>query len=195
MTSASPNFQPASTVFVQQRWFQRFLLLAFLLISGCGAERESLFEDEHDLPAHWPSGLSDAADKIEQRMNLLAGNPTNSSSESRDEDADRCESELRDLVEWIPEVAADTELTEEQWLPIYQLCEVMREHLSRGDVNAQDIEEDFDRLQALLVESAELLASSKPPLVTEELDKAELDSPEPSRGDALADPITSGDEP
>ena len=194
MTFASPNFRPAST-FVQQRWLHRFLLLAFLLISGCGAERESLFEDEHDLPAQWPSGLSDAADKIERRMNLLASGPVDSSDDAGEEETARCESELRDLVEWIPEVAADTDLTEEQWLPIYQLCEVMREHLSRGDVSARDIEQDFDKLQILLVESAERLASSKPPLVTEELDNAELDSPEPSSDETLGTPINSGDEP
>ena len=41
-----------------------FLLLAYLLLAGCGSERESLFEEEHDLPAHWPSGLVDAVDKI-----------------------------------------------------------------------------------------------------------------------------------
>jgi hypothetical protein len=134
-------------------------LLVCLLLTGCGAEKESLFEEEHDLPAHWPSGLADAANKIDQRLSQLRV-AMESKHASAGHELDQSESELRDLVEWIPEVAADTDLNETQWLLIYEMCEVMREHLSRGDVSAFGIEEDFRRLQGLLVDSERMLPSS-----------------------------------
>lgn len=151
-----------------------------LLLTGCGAEKESLFEDDHHLPAHWPSNLSDAADKIEQRLELLTNQGTASDEPDASTVMDAAESELRDLVEWIPEVAADTDLSEAQWLPIYEMCEVMREHLSRGDVKALDIEEDFHRLQALLVESARALPTS---------------TDTPSADDAASDDVEASESP
>ena len=89
------------------------------------------------------------------------------------------------MVEWIPEVAADTDLSEAQWVPIYEMCEVMREHLSRGDVSAFDLEEDFRKLQALLTESAQLLPT--PADVTH-------DSTQPATRENLETEASPGDE-
>lgn len=124
--------------------------LSLALLVGCGTEKESLFEEDHEVPAHWPSNLSDAADKIDQHLQLLSSQP----------DDKQYESELRDLVAWTPEVAADSDLTEQQWLPIYDMCEIMRTHLASGDVSPLDIEEDFRKLQSLLIESAQLLSTA-----------------------------------
>ncbi|QDV23198.1 hypothetical protein [Aureliella helgolandensis] len=168
-------------------------LLICLLLTGCGVEKESLFEEEHDLPAHWPSGLVDAATKIDQRISRLASVVGESKLATEENGSEQCESELRDLVEWIPEVAADTDLSESQWLPIYELCEVMREHLSRSDVSASDIEEDFRRLQALLVESAQLLPSLTDTPLAEEPASVLQDATESASSDIIEAPTRPGD--
>ena len=120
------------------------LCLASCALAGCGAERESLYEHDHDLPAHWPHDLVDASQKISERLLRLSAEPT----------AAQAHSELCELVEWIPEVAADSELPEEHWLPIYDLCEAMRDHLQDPAIGPLDISEDFDRLRGLLEQAA-----------------------------------------
>ncbi len=128
-------------------------VLVCLLLAGCGAEKKSLFEEEHELPQHWPLNLLDAAQKIESGLQRLESDHAGSIGPQ----AADSEAELRDLVEWIPEVAADSDLKEEQWIPIYETCEVMRKHLSTGDVTVSDIAEDFRKLQQQLIESWQLL--------------------------------------
>lgn len=117
-------------------------------LAGCGTEQESLYELEHELPAHWPRDLTDASQKISQRMQMLSSEPGDAQAAT----------ELRELVEWIPEIAADSELPEEHWLTIYDLCEAMRNHLYDPSIGPLDISEDFDRLRGLLEQAAAKLA-------------------------------------
>lgn len=153
----------------------QLLLLLGLVLSGCGGEKGSLFEDEHDLPSHWPIGLVDAQQKIEGRLAKLKSLTSESSSRGALEEREPYETELREIVEWIPEVAADTDLSEDQWLPIYELCEVMRTHLSNKDISAIEIEEDFRKLQSLLAESALHLPPADSPGQPGEFDHDESD--------------------
>ena len=129
-------------VFPFQRWCGFILLLtAFSL--GCVAEKESLHEMDHELPPHWPQNMEDAAQKIEQRLGLLE---TKESLETTRE-------ELSDLITWVPEVAADTDLPELEWVPIYELSETLRHHLSAKDISLSDCREDIERFVVLLRES------------------------------------------
>ena len=122
------------------------------MVLGCAEEQDSLHELDHELPPHWPVSLSDAAAKIEERVALDSSSPNQ--LDARDE--------LEDLVSWIPEIAADTDLTEAEWLPIYELSETLRKHHAAGDVGVADIEEDFKRLQTLLSDSeAKLFPSNR----------------------------------
>ncbi len=174
-------------------------LASVLLLTGCGVEKDSLFEEDHEIPAHWPSSLLDAVEKIDQRLALLAGRTAPSAAKHEQQDArqldsESCESELRDLVAWIPEVVADTDLTEEQWLPVYELCEVMRDHLSSSDVSAIDIEEDFRKLQVLLSQSSKLLpsgAASTEPLAPVEAAWDPLDAAE---AEVVPSELNAGDQ-
>lgn len=193
------TFPQADGLLGKRSWFKcrklfAACLLICLLLTGCGAERESLFEEEHDLPAHWPSSLADAADKIDKRLGRLGSVASESNHATEQTAIDQCENELRDLVEWIPEVAADTDLSEVQWLPIYELSEVMREHLSRGDVSALNIKEDFRRLQALLVEYATLLPSSTATPLEEEPSSVELEWPGPVSSETVEAEASSGEQ-
>lgn len=83
-------------------------------IAGCVDGRKSTHELEHVVPEHWPTSLSDAADKIESRLGSVRGS-TVSNLLARDE--------LMEIIGWLPEVAADTELREPVWNLIHDDCE------------------------------------------------------------------------
>ena len=99
------------------------LIVSLLPVAGCspteGGPRTSLYEVQHVLPDHWPTDLADLADKLRARISLLDQNPAQG----------RASQELTDLVGWAAEVTADTDLTEAQWLPIYQRTETLRRSL------------------------------------------------------------------
>jgi hypothetical protein len=130
-------------------------LLVVLLLLGCVAEKESWHEEDHELPPHWPLNIEDAAQKIQQRLDQTGV----------EESLATTREELTDLIEWVPEVAADTDLVEDDWVPIYELSETLRRHLSAKDVTLNECREDIDRLVVLLRESLSKLP--KPVLVEE----------------------------
>ncbi|MGB7329088.1 MAG: hypothetical protein WBD31_29680 [Rubripirellula sp.] len=109
------------------------LCLAMLgVFVGCdqqdSAPKTSHFEHDHDVAPHWPSDLADAASKIRER---LVWTETGEVTEHHQHDEHQHDehddhhhdhdpnAELVDLVSWIPEVAADTNLSEADWLPLY----------------------------------------------------------------------------
>ena len=64
--------------------------------------------------------------------------------------------ELHDLVEWTPEITADTDLSESDWLPIYEHCESIT---SRHDFQDWDqgLKDDSQQLCELLKKALETL--------------------------------------
>jgi hypothetical protein len=136
------------------------LVIGTFGIIGCN--NQSVDDDhekvEHFIPAHWPSDLVDASDKITQRASQLIGQSTT--------DATTIESELRDIVGWVPEIAADTDLTEAQWDPIHQASEKLSKRLAKMprplDESTRSAIEEYSNL---LVEAAKLLP---PEIVIEE---------------------------
>lgn len=98
---------------------------------------------DHELPPHWPQNMEDAAQKIEQRLGQL----------EIKESLETTREELSDLITWAPEVAADTDLPELEWIPIYELSETLRHHLSAKDISLSDCREDIERFVVLLRES------------------------------------------
>ncbi len=121
------------------------MALAFLLASlvGCLQEKQSLHEDDHHVPAHWPNNILDAAQKIEDRLATLEA----------DAGDDSAQKQLTELVEWTPEIAADTDLTEPDWIPIYEMCETIRRHMLVERMSPSEIRGDFERLIGLLRDS------------------------------------------
>lgn len=128
------------------RWTTSLVMSACLLL-GCVAEKESLHESDHELPPHWPQNLEDAAAKIEQRIGTTGDEQTQATARE----------EVSDLIEWAPEVAADTDLTEIQWMPIFELSETLRHHLLAKDVSLVDCRDDIKRLIDVLRESQSIL--------------------------------------
>ena len=96
-----------------------FALGLFAFVAGCSEDKESLHEIDHVVPAHWPKDMADAADKIRKRLSIVKS----------DSSQKQARKELRDLIEWVPEIVADTDLAEKQWLPIHGLSEALRLHL------------------------------------------------------------------
>ncbi len=93
--------------------------LVMVVLVGCGgqdAAPKTLFEDDHAVAAHWPDDLADVAVKLRQR---LADSNTNPQSLA----------EIKDLVSWTSEVAADTNLSEADWLPLYNASESLMTNL------------------------------------------------------------------
>lgn len=99
------------------------LLSGLFTLSGCLQGRESLHEMDHVLPTHWPADLGDAADKLRQRLRLCQGEP------GETEATTQAARELKEIVEWLPEIAADTDLPEEDWDAIYQQVQGLRNQL------------------------------------------------------------------
>ncbi len=99
-------------------------LLACLL--GCIEGRESTHELDHVVPAHWPADLADAADKIESTL-----------SDSISGTAALSHEKLIEIVSWIPEVAANTSMSEATWMPLYSTCGQIEDKLrTSGDHQA-----------------------------------------------------------
>jgi phosphoenolpyruvate-protein kinase (PTS system EI component) len=73
--------------------------------------RASNHELDHVVPAHWPANLADAADKIESRLQTL-----------RAADEPQTRKELAEIVDWLPQIAADTPMREQTWQPIHDTC-------------------------------------------------------------------------
>ena len=94
------------------------LLALLLVVVGCGEKNDkaSLHSHEHEVPRHTPRSLSDLGKKIRARVALLEKSPSDNAAKS----------ELNDLIAWSAEIAADTNISEERWMPIYELSESIR---------------------------------------------------------------------
>jgi hypothetical protein len=88
------------------------IVLCFLgsLVAGCahdGETKTSHFEDDHEVAPHWPNDLADAAIKLRKRLDAPISNQSKQVAR-----------EIADIVSWVPEIAADTNLSEEDWIPL-----------------------------------------------------------------------------
>ncbi|WP_146522534.1 hypothetical protein [Stieleria varia] len=120
-----------------------------LLLAGCGssdsAPKASHFEDDHEIAAHWPDDLADAATKIRERLDWLQnGLPDQEHGNHGHEDHEQDPAaEIADIVSWVPEVAADTNLPEADWLPLYKAAKSLSSKLavSKGKLSNDDREQ------------------------------------------------------
>ena len=127
------------------------LFCSFLL--GCTTEvtqKKSHFEHDHELPDHWPRDLSDASLKIRDRVRFCELAP---SSE------DEMINQLTELVSWVPEIAADTDLSEQAWIPIDQRVQTVQPIIRGADHLTSECREELENLCVLIDSSvAELRA-------------------------------------
>ncbi|TWT50924.1 hypothetical protein Pla22_36670 [Rubripirellula amarantea] len=118
--------------------WKSFPLLLLLLMLGCEtdtAPKASHFEHDHVVASHWPNGLADAATKIRDRVARLDNEHTLTLHDHKHDYGDDHShetnpwDEIVELVSWIPEIAADTNLAEADWLPLYQRSESLSANL------------------------------------------------------------------
>ncbi len=113
-------------------------LWVMLLVVGCAPDgstpKTSLFEEDHAVAAHWPSGLQDVAVKLRERM--TPGDVTSTSI-----------AEVKGIVGWTAEIAADTNMTEQDWIPIYHAAESLSANLRQ--VDAEFTEADRRQIESL----------------------------------------------
>lgn len=91
-----------------------FACLLLLGLCGCGgAEADSDDHDhhmEHFVPAHKPANYSEAIHEIEHRSEHLSEHAGHGHADEASEFQ-----ELQDIVGWLPELAADSDLKEADW--------------------------------------------------------------------------------
>lgn len=100
--------------------------------AGCsGPESEEDHHLEHVIPEHKPDGFADAVRELERRWTSLDGSPA---------DADALQ-ELADIVDWLPELAADSDLKRAQWEQVQQMTQQLSGIIGRlhtGTATAAD---------------------------------------------------------
>jgi len=107
----------------------RFLYagMAILLLAGGGCSQtpteEAAHVHQHDTASHMPSSLGDLCRKVRRCLAELKHGGKNS----------QLTNELTDLVSWTPEFAADTNIGEQLWIPIYQQSEQIRLSILKND--------------------------------------------------------------
>lgn len=120
-----PNYQPNPSEFLLLRRANMrvagYIFIVMFAVTGCEsneAAKASLFEDDHFVADHWPSGLSDLSDKLRKRVAVVSTSPEAST-----------QTEIEDLIGWVGEVAADTNLSEKDWQPLYERSEAVSARL------------------------------------------------------------------
>lgn len=114
------------------RFFVGYLAVLLMACAfGCDSQdatpKTSLFEDDHAVAEHWPSDLSDVAVKLRERLSSPEINA-------------QVMKEIEDLISWTAEVAADTNLSETDWLPLHHASQSLMANLRgvRDGLNESD---------------------------------------------------------
>jgi hypothetical protein len=106
------------------------IVAALALIAGCGdtassdgdrksagvvdAEHATYEDHEHETPAHKPISFPDGVAELINRHTALKYPTSGTTQDWRQ----RRFQELREIVGWLPAMAADSDLSEAEWLPI-----------------------------------------------------------------------------
>ncbi|KAA5545887.1 hypothetical protein FYK55_02940 [Roseiconus nitratireducens] len=161
------------------------LLVGISLLVGCGANdtpKSSHFEHDHEVAQHWPDDLADAAKKIRERLNspgleTVHDHPSDEHSGDEHHHGNMHEhdherfgqnpgDEIADIVSWLPEIAADTNLSEQDW--------------NRIDNAARSLSADLNEAGNTLTQSNQERASALCELIAQVLPKVS-DQPPASR--------------
>ncbi|QDT35388.1 hypothetical protein [Thalassoglobus polymorphus] len=98
-----------------------FCMLSALLLSfsGCSVEEEEDHHLEHIIPAHKPANYGDGVDQLSQRGKHFFANELGSEEVA----------ELQDIVNWLPELAADSDLKRPQWEQVQAIAKQLKSQM------------------------------------------------------------------
>ncbi len=119
------------------------LLILFLAVGGCSyssrvqstadAEHATYEEHDHSLPPHMPRSFPHAVEELQRRHQALAdASPGADPVQLRTEFQELC-----DIVDWLPMLAADSDLIEAEWLPIKQAADRLSSIYAELRTNAE----------------------------------------------------------
>jgi len=141
----------------------RGLLIALLCcaigIVGCGEAMESLHDEhlEHFVPAHKPRNFGELVEQLALRVPQLAS----ATSLGGDDDHARSVQEMADIIGWIPELSADSELIKADFESAVatgnKLSAVYSKSIGSTDAKAVDVAE----FEPLIDELRKLVPKSK----------------------------------
>ena len=136
-------------------------LMIFCLIqvvfAGCNGHesaKKTHFESDHYVPAHWPSDLSDLNAKLRNRL-VQKNTPPD----------DQLFAEIRDLVGWTGEVAADAGLIESDWVSLHEKSELITGRLQESrDLADSELRKELADLCDLIETAAAKISRPFAPL-------------------------------
>ncbi|MCG6156594.1 hypothetical protein [Rubinisphaera margarita] len=118
--------------------------LLLSVFSGCISSKEDEEHGEHVIPAHKPADFVVAVDILHSRIH--------SSLETEESVL-----ELRDIIGWLPELAAQTDLAKDEWDRVHEVSRTLANVAwKNGAVTTDEIEREIDRLRVLADRAAEI---------------------------------------
>lgn len=142
-------------------WGLGVLLSLVVLLGGCESEVQ---ESAHEIPVHKPESFVEGVAALEQRALSAA------------EWTDQQRQEFADIVGWLPELAAQTDLVKAEWDRVQAETLKLQEQLeaSRAAVAGESLEAALRELRTLAdrAEEVEQHPVRKPEATTENSDDA-----------------------
>lgn len=141
---------------------QRLLFLGLVFaVTGCGGLVTGSPEEHHDeehlehhVPAHRPAGFTEAVDQIEQRFQAIR---------SGGHVPDESLSELSDILSWLPEIAADSDMRRKDWEQVDALSSQMLQSLTAWQSAGSHVESrDAENLAQAIGQLKELRGKEHP---------------------------------
>lgn len=100
------------------------LVAAALTIAAPGCRPRTVAEPEHHVPEHRPADFHAAVVRLDQLHREIVAGPM------RPDDQLDVFSELRDVVRWLPALAADSDLAERPWLVVAEVAKDFESRLT-----------------------------------------------------------------
>lgn len=117
-----------------------------LMLCGCGSSNSEDEHHAHVIPAHRPEFFPDAVETIEKSLSEL-----DSWTKEQHE-------ELRDIIVWLPELAAETDLKKADWDSVNAISKQLNEAYSQliDQSPKQQIESHLDELKRIAAKAIEV---------------------------------------
>lgn len=157
------NSRPTGFRFVATTLWAAIGLLLMCLV-GCGGSATAHHDEEedHHIPPHRPKDLAAAVVQLEERPTALL-----KAIETKDSQGATLFSELRDIVRWVPEIAADSDMPKQPWDEVHAAALKMEELLPQDLAGVSELkpgsskESEWQRLVGVLKRLASAEAAKK----------------------------------